>query len=305
MSNITFSVILPVYNAGNYLQPCLDSLVKQAGSDVEILVVDDGSTDGSGVLADGYAGDVVKVFHIENGGVSHARNFGLDRAQGTYVSFVDADDFVVEGYFEALRRCIRIPSDWYVFAHYNYKNGSSEYYSAGVKASLPELRRRLFSLELSAPWDKLFVREKIGSLRFDESMTRYEDLAFVMDYFARIESVYVSKQAVYCYRLNEQSTCAKPKFSHLESCNAIYEKLKALGGGDLHATRRALLFAVTLIAVRMYRLGTPKRALNEALRSLPLFSALQRDSYAGLPDKVRKLCLKFGWYGIAAHFFWY
>lgn len=305
MNEVKFSVIIPVYNAERYLSHCLNSLVKQAGEDTEILVIDDGSTDKSGAIADEYQSDIVKVFHIENGGVSKARNFGLERALGAYVAFVDADDFVIEGYFDALRSAVETKADWYVFAHYNYKNGVSEYHSKGVTSNPEKLRQQLFSLELSAPWDKLFVRELIGELRFDESLSRYEDLAFVMNYFSRVNTVQASKQAVYCYRQNENSTCAQPKFTHLQSCNTIYQRLGAFGGGDLHQTRQALLFAVTLIVVRMYRLGTPKRELKRELKALPLFEVLMDDSYDDLAYFARKFCLKHSFYRLAAHFFWY
>ena len=102
--NPLISVIVPVYNVGEFLTPCLDSLKGQTYQNLEILLIDDGSTDGSSEQCDMYAkkDSRFKVFHKENGGVSSARNLGLDIAQGEYIAFVDADDRVLPDYFEVL-----------------------------------------------------------------------------------------------------------------------------------------------------------------------------------------------------------
>jgi glycosyltransferase involved in cell wall biosynthesis len=99
------SIIVPVYNVENYLAKCLDSLVMQSLKDIEILAVNDGSTDGSGLIIEEYAGKFpgkIKAFNKENGGLSDARNFGLDRASGEYIGFVDSDDYVTETMFEEM-----------------------------------------------------------------------------------------------------------------------------------------------------------------------------------------------------------
>jgi len=99
------SVIVPVYNVENYLVKCLDSLVKQSLQNIEILVVNDGSTDSSALIIEEYAGkfpEKIKAFTKENGGLSDARNFGLDRASGEYIGFVDSDDYVTETMFEEM-----------------------------------------------------------------------------------------------------------------------------------------------------------------------------------------------------------
>lgn len=99
------SIIVPVYNVENYLTKCLDSLVNQSYENIEILVVDDGSKDDSGKIIKEYAEKYsakIKAFTKENGGLSDARNFGLDRATGDYIGFVDSDDHVTESMFEEM-----------------------------------------------------------------------------------------------------------------------------------------------------------------------------------------------------------
>ena len=104
MAEALISVIVPVYNVAAYLDRCVDSLVKQTYRNPEIILVDDGATDDSGVLADrwGERDGRITVYHKENGGVSDARNYGIDRARGQYLSFVDPDDFVVEAFIQVV-----------------------------------------------------------------------------------------------------------------------------------------------------------------------------------------------------------
>ena len=99
------SVIVPVYNVKPYLRKCLDSIINQSYRDLEILIIDDGSTDGSGDICDEYRkDDRIKVFHTENRGLSAARNLGLDSASGDWIGFVDSDDWIEPDMYEVLIR---------------------------------------------------------------------------------------------------------------------------------------------------------------------------------------------------------
>lgn len=99
------SVIVPVYNVELYLRKCIDSILAQTYRDLEILVVDDGSTDGSGKICDEYKKDErVRVFHTENRGLSATRNLGLDKATGEWIGFVDSDDWIEPDMYEVLFR---------------------------------------------------------------------------------------------------------------------------------------------------------------------------------------------------------
>ena len=97
------SVVIPVYNVEKYLRQCLDSVINQTYSDLEILIVDDGSTDNSGIICDEYKRDErVKVFHTENQGLSSARNYALDRLKGEYIAFLDSDDWLEQNALECM-----------------------------------------------------------------------------------------------------------------------------------------------------------------------------------------------------------
>ena len=101
------SIIIPVYNKIRYIATILQQVKDQSFADFECLIIDDGSSDGSGAVCDAFAAEDqrFKVFHIPNGGVSHARNVGLDAAQGEYITFIDADDGIKPDYLENLIRC--------------------------------------------------------------------------------------------------------------------------------------------------------------------------------------------------------
>lgn len=124
MQESTFiSVIVPVYNVEEYLCKCLDSLLSQTFRNLEILLIDDGSTDRSGEICDRYANadSRIKVFHKENGGVSSARNMGLDNAKGEWITFVDADDWIDANMYENLcNEAIKSQSDIVLCDFYLY-----------------------------------------------------------------------------------------------------------------------------------------------------------------------------------------
>lgn len=107
------SVIVPVYNVRKYLSRCIDSIIAQDYYDFELLLVDDGSTDGSGNICDSYAGQDARIYvvHKQNGCVSSARNFGLDKARGKWVAFVDVDDYVERSYLSSLLDDLGITAD--------------------------------------------------------------------------------------------------------------------------------------------------------------------------------------------------
>ena len=106
MSTPAISVIIPVYNAEQYLRRCVDSVLTQSYTDFELLLIDDGSRDQSPAICDEYAAadHRVQVFHKPNGGVSSARNLGLDHARGQWITFIDSDDFISPNYLSAVNR---------------------------------------------------------------------------------------------------------------------------------------------------------------------------------------------------------
>ena len=109
MGNELISIIVPVYKVEKYLEKCVKSILKQTYTNLEVILVDDGSPDICGQLCDELAktDDRIKVFHKENGGLSDARNYGVERANGEYIGFVDSDDYIHECMYEELYKAIK------------------------------------------------------------------------------------------------------------------------------------------------------------------------------------------------------
>ncbi|CAD0142205.1 glycosyltransferase family 2 protein [Streptococcus thermophilus] len=116
-----YSVIIPVYNVEKYIDRCLKSIISQNYDDLEIIVVDNGSTDSSGSICDTYANEHsnISVYHIENHGVGSARNFGLSKARGEFIYFVDSDDYLVGNLFAEFEDKLTPDLDLLVFSYYN------------------------------------------------------------------------------------------------------------------------------------------------------------------------------------------
>lgn len=120
------SIIIPVYNTENYLRHCLASVLKQIDEDVEVICIDDGSSDNSGFICDEFAEkfNCVKVYHQSNGGVSSARNAALSHVHGTYVAWVDSDDYVADNWYETIKPVLQRGVELLLFEHYRVEHGN-------------------------------------------------------------------------------------------------------------------------------------------------------------------------------------
>lgn len=200
MMHRKISIIVPVYNAEKYLHRCIDSILKQTFADFELLLVNDGSKDASGRICDEYAAkdERVKVFHKQNGGVSSARNLGLDNVSTEWIAFVDSDDWIEDDYLQKLHKpdveadlllCGYQP--WMPFVEEKTYNGREEITDL--------LSNHIFYF--SNVYAKLFranmIREQ--NIRFDEKMNYAEDTVFVFSYLLYISCVVTLSPSGYHY----------------------------------------------------------------------------------------------------------
>lgn len=237
------SVIVPVYNVEKWLRRCVNSLLAQTYSDFELLLIDDGSTDVSGAICDEYAKlySQVRVFHKPNGGVSAARNLGLDNARGQWVAFCDADDYVTPYYLENLYKAVDSEDEDLVF---NYAivdcNGKAEKENYPEKnISLDELSELFLHNDLiwhTSTWSKLFRRSIIEecSIRYIEDVHVGEDALFLYTYIMNCRRIKVICTCDYHYiiRYTESLTHRVNSFHSeikgLELILDIVGQLKAL-----------------------------------------------------------------------------
>ena len=211
-----YSVIIPVYNSEKTLARCLNSLVTQNRKDVQIIVVNDGSTDSSEAIIRAFADRYPQILYIPqpNGGVSTARNTGLDAAQGTYVTFVDSDDYVTSDYFEALDSAE--DCDLLVFAHSvlggNVASQDSLFSILESKETfIDRLQLLLSSRQIMPPWNKRFQRSIIDAhhLRFLEGMQIGEDFNFCMAYAMHCRQIGISSAQIVCNDITDQDSLSR------------------------------------------------------------------------------------------------
>lgn len=218
--SILVSVIIPVYNVEKYLSTCLDSVISQTYKNIEIILVDDGSTDSSSAICDNYANRDyrVNVYHIINHGVSYARNLGIDNSHGEYILFIDSDDEVSDEYIEQLiKPCYKENIDLVICNIndiYPDKVINRRLYR-DLKGNLREDYIALLAL-IRGPWVKLYKKAIIKKYKiyFPENISLGEDQYFNTLYFSRINSYEYIDAALYNYYHRGTSLSSKASLSY-------------------------------------------------------------------------------------------
>ena len=215
------TVIVPVYNVENYLEKCLDSLINQTYKNLEIIVINDGSTDNSGEICQEYAQKDNRIVYIEkeNGGQSEARNMGLDRMTGSYVTFVDSDDWIELDYVEILyKKITEYQADIAVGNYYSFNETEGMYYfhifgdsyhekvydNVSIFENLYE-SQEMKSFALISVWGKLYKADLVKHLRFDIGKLGEDGYLNQKIYLLAEKTIYLNK-GLYAYRQREGSS---------------------------------------------------------------------------------------------------
>lgn len=204
------SIIIPLYNGARFIERCVRSLIGQTYQNIEIIIINDGSTDDSGKISDmlSQKDGRIRVLHQENRGVSSARNKGLKTASGDLIAFCDADDFVQECYIERMVRAVQ-DTDFVACGYLREKaNQTSEKYLLDKQEiSVNDFCYHTFCTPYitGACWNKLFKRHLIEDECFDETLAIGEDMLFVAKYLKKCQSVKYVAEPLYIYCLNKNS----------------------------------------------------------------------------------------------------
>ena len=209
MDKVKISIIVPVYNAEEYLDRCINSILDQEFPSFEVILVDDGSTDSSSLICDRYSGTDPRFIsvHLKNSGVSAARNAGLNLAQGEYVMFVDSDDALLPYALDELMSNLNdedvVVGGYGVFVENVPKKEIKPKATMSYKGSdFPRFFQDNIMRNcemLDSPWAKLFKRKVIGKTRFAEDLTYAEDKLFVFEVLTKSSSVLSVSAAIYGY----------------------------------------------------------------------------------------------------------
>lgn len=240
------SVIVPVYNVEKYLRECLDSIIGQTYRNIEIILIDDGSTDNSGIICDEYAlyDKRIKVIHKENGGLSDARNCGLSVASGDIVSFIDSDDYVspyfLEILYEAMEKgnCdIAALKDCCAFWDGDDCGALSKVkHVIGLEYCTPSkaIEHMFYMHVITGAQFKLYKRYILGEIKFPVGYY-YEDVATTYKAFLYSKKAVIVDADIYAYRKRKNSICreefSEKKLSALKIFDDILsdERIKELG----------------------------------------------------------------------------
>ena len=214
------SLIIPVYNKDKYLEELLEQLSAQSFEKFECILIDDGSTDQSGFICDSYHDRDSRfiVWHIPKSGVSHARNYGIDRCHGQYITFIDADDLIDKDYVLNLYKCISLHSVDIVISGVRKFEGSvdniisenvlpykeGEYRFSDLISEFPIIQKKTGIYGVCAA--KIFSKSLLGNIRFDERLNLAEDFDFYLKLYERTEVLYVSTSILYYYRIKAENS---------------------------------------------------------------------------------------------------
>lgn len=269
------SIIVPIYNVANYLDECIRSLLEQTYDDIEILLIDDGSTDASADICDYYAtiDNRVVVFHKQNGGLSSARNYGIKRAIKEYILFVDADDYIEKDSCEkfiqsigsikpdiVLGKAKEIHGDNILF---NYEYTDLE--TNNIYTSREYFDKVIYKNEFHVPvWLNLYRRKFLlqNKLLFKEKIF-HEDLEIFPRIFLNARTIIYMNYHFYNYRIRANSimTNRKNDYKRLNDLNIIYIKWKKLFDNVDDSQEQALLYGMLvklfLSSCRVYKITSP------------------------------------------------
>lgn len=253
------SFIIPVYNSEKYLLRCINSILAQPFQNFEIILVNDGSTDKSGIICDECVvrDSRIRSFHKGNGGVSSARNLGIDKAQGTYISFIDSDDWldndsIPSSLFVKEFDVIQIPR--------NRGSFFKTYYNDVVCISREETVSFLDNNYYNECWGRFYKRQVIGHHRFDENIRMGEDLLFLVKIYNNINTYFVlgGNNGYHYFDNDESASATLGYFTDLDELTEIlYTAAKK------ENNRLAWRFLLVLCGIHHKNRGTYKQFVSK------------------------------------------
>lgn len=302
------SIIIPVYNAGSKIRECIDSIRKLEEVDLEIIVINDGSTDDTEEYLKEYAGEDkrFRFYKKENSGVSDTRNYGLSLCQGKYVTFIDADDVITGEYNRIIDIIKKTDFDLYT---YNFILSVKEKQTLVEKAYLKDgvnnknlLMKEFFAGRSNSVWNNIYRTDiiKKQNIAFNKSVKMGEDLLFNAKYVQVVDEVYFTGIAPYVYKAdNMGSAMHNKKLSYLDDYMLIYDELVDIRNkypGNIIDKGNYLLQVYEVLKYHGRKMSVEQ---EKKLRKSKLFKAIMSKTFSGdWKLTVKQLLLRFYVYRI-------
>ncbi len=210
---LKYSIIIPIYNVEKHLSKCLDSLVNQTYSNLEIILVNDGTKDNSESIVLEYTKKYDNIIYIkkENGGQGSARNLGLTKATGDYISFVDSDDYVEKNMYEVINdTLLKNKYDILIFDCYEISADSKKIVEMFKKMASDNIKNYIISP--AGPWNKIYSNKFINNIKFLENYI-YEDLAVIPSLANYAKNIGYINKPLYNYIIHENSTMRQSEYN--------------------------------------------------------------------------------------------
>lgn len=214
--SVLLSIVIPVYNKEKYLKKCMNSVLNQTYQNFEVILVDDGSSDDSVQMCDRYAeSDArVRVIHKPNGGVSTARNRGIEEARGQYITFLDSDDYIEPNMVELFVKAIE-ENDLPDLVFIREKSVNMEGKTIHINGEEPtgeiivgdrkQAAQHIIGMQLNSMWGKSYRKDLVGQMRLVEGKKHGEDLLFNLQYLCKVKTMALVDEIVYSYVSNDDS----------------------------------------------------------------------------------------------------
>jgi glycosyltransferase involved in cell wall biosynthesis len=306
MANILVSIIVPIYNTSQYLSRCIDSLINQTLENIEIILIDDGSTDNSFEICKKYEKDFknIRIYSQKNSGQGVARNYGIGMAKGQYVCFVDSDDYVDCNMYKSLYNMANAYNcDICIVGHEKIYNNINAHMcdvnaSYGIKVDSEDILKDFLLQKISSfPWDKLFRREFLltNNIKFPEGYY-FEDINFVIKTLYNSKKIAITNEPYYKYLQRSNSTTFTVSKKHLNDFEVqVNEMFKFVENSPIFKNMTVELenckFVYTNMLLKMIKRLEIEDTLRSYFEDLPKNLIIFGASSAG--ELIQYYCNKF------------
>ena len=297
------SVIVPIYNVEKYLKKCIESIIQQTYDNLEIILINDGSTDNSPKICDNYAkkDKRIKVIHKKNGGLSDARNYGLEIATGKYISFVDSDDYIHKQMIEKLYNNLKANySDISICNICNvYPNGKKMNLSI-PETSVVEQKQKFYniynkySVVTVVAWNKLYKKEIFKTIRYPLGKV-HEDEWIIFDILKNAQKISYLNEPLYYYIQREESISNSFNLKRLHIIEVHENRLKQLKGHDDLLKMEYIAYILCLsrkIIPGLYAIKNKQKAKEYRKKNKQLINYTLKNYQLSKKDKISFYLIK-------------
>lgn len=272
------SVIVPAYNASNYIEKCMDSLINQTLEDIEIIIIDDGSTDDTYEKLNNYK-DKVKIIKQKNSGVANARNKGLSVATGEYIAYVDSDDWIEKNMFELLYNKAKKYNYDVVECDFEYVNDFDTWDGVvDIDCDITTIKdkKKYYINMFPVIWNKIYKRDKIKDIKFKSGVWA-EDVEYLYRLLPSVDSIgKVNKKLYYYYQrpISESRLFDKRVYNYIDNFNGVIEYYKNNNLYDIYKNELEYCYVRYIYATFIKRAATfkdkkeYKKAVEKAIKNV-------------------------------------